>query len=268
MRRLLVSLAFVTLAGCATTAEEKVVSAQTADNSVERAAQALRRGDEALASNQFEEAARNYDFVRVTFPYLAAATEAELRLADVDFASDMWAAARERYNTFIKLHPTSPKVDYAAYRAALSWFREIPGDFFLLPSSISKDQGSTQGAARELKAFIKNYPESQYVPEAQKALDATIDKLAQHELLVATFYRKEERWKAVALRLETLLEKYPESKRRPEALLSLSEAYAKLERPDDAREALERLVASDPDSEQAAQARERLAQSKAPADKG
>lgn len=263
MRRVLLPLLLVTLAACVTTPEQEVDAAQAADNAAERAAQALRRGDEALASNQYGEAVRNYDFVRVTFPYLAAATQAELRLADVDFASEMWVAARERYDNFVKLHPTSSKVDYAAFRSALSWYRQIPNDFFLLPSSITKDQTATQGARRALTRFIKDYPESEFLPEAKKALEETEDKLARHELLVAEFYRKGDRWKAVALRLEWLLEQYPDSKRRPEALLGLSEAYAKLERPEDARGALERLVKSDPESPEAKQARTRL--EKAPA---
>ena len=263
MRRPLPALFLALAAACATTPEsEAPAPAEAPKDLAQEADKRLRLGDEALKGNNYEAAARAYEYVRVTYPYLAAATEAELRLADVDFQSDEWLAARERYNTFVKLHPTSPDVDYAAFRSALTWYREIPGDIFILPPSTEKDQAAARGAQSALKRFIQTHPKSKYVAEARKALEDTERRLAEYELYVANFYKKSHRWKAVALRLETLVERFPDSQFVPAALLELYEAYAKLDRADDAQAALQKLVASFPETPEGKKAQSLLAASK------
>jgi outer membrane protein assembly factor BamD len=249
--------------GCATTPTQQVDAAMAEADSPEAAAKRaearLAQGDDALARNDYQGAAIHYDFVRVSYPYLEAATIAELRLADVDFASEMWVSARDRYQTFVKLHPTSKYVDYAAYRAALTWYRQTPSDFFLLPSPTTKDQSAQQSAHRELNAFIRNYPESEWQDEAKATLQEVENQLAQHELNVATFYGKQDRWKAVTLRLQTLVSRYPEASSAPRALLELHEAALKSEQPQIARSALETLVAKHPETSQGKRAQTLLA---------
>lgn len=249
--------------GCATTPANQVdaamAEADTPEAAAKRAEERLARGDDALARNDYQGAAMHYDFVRVSYPYLEAATTAELRLADVDFASDMWVSARDRYQTFVKLHPTSKHVDYAAYRAALTWYRQTPSDFFLLPSPSTKDQSAQLAAHRELNAFIRNYPQSELLDEAKAALQEVENQLAQHELNIATFYGKQDRWKAVTLRLQTLVTRYPGAETAPRALLELHGAALKSEQPKIAREALETLVAKHPETSQGKRAQTLLA---------
>lgn len=250
--------------GCATTPTQQVDAAmaesESAEVAVRRAEERLAAGDEALGRNDFAGAAMHYDFVRVSYPYLGASTTAELRLADVDFAAEMWVAARDRYQNFVRMHPTSTDVDYAAYRAALTWYRQTPSDFFLLPSSTTKDQSAQQAAHRELGTFVRNYPNSELQQEARATLREVEDKLAQHELNVATFYGQQERWKAVSGRLQTLVERYPEAKTAPRALLELHDAALKAEQPKVAQEALTTLVEKYPQTSQAKRAQELLAQ--------
>ena len=249
--------------GCSTTATQRVeaaiAEADSPEAAAKRAEERLALGNDALARNDYQGAAMNFDFVRVSYPYLEAATIAELRLADVDFASEMWVSARDRYQTFVKLHPTSKFVDYAAYRAALTWYRQTPSDFFLLPSPTTKDQSAQLAAHRELNAFIRNYPESEWQDEAKATLQEVENQLAQHELNVATFYGKQDRWKAATLRLQTLVSRYPEARTAPRALLELHEAALKSEQPQIARGALETLVAKHPETSQGKRAETLLA---------
>ena len=77
----------------------------------------LQRGAEALESKNYLEAERYFEYVKSKYPFLEAAKTAELRLADTDFERERFIEARDRYQNFVKLHPTHAKVDYAAYRA-------------------------------------------------------------------------------------------------------------------------------------------------------
>jgi outer membrane protein assembly factor BamD len=224
--------------GCASLSEgqagEPDYAAQAEEN--------LRIGAEALENKDYFKAEKYFSFVRTKFPYLEASKEAELRLADVDFAQERYPEAREKYESFIKLYPTHPKVDYAAYRSALSHVEEMPSNFFLLPPSEEKDQTEVLSALRAMNSFLRQYPDSPYAKEAKAHAEEAKRRAAQHELYVASFYRKRERWRAVAQRLEGLLTRYPGTKYEAEALFSLHEAYVRLNQPERAQQTLKRVL--------------------------
>src|SRR6266550_5185286 len=60
----------------------------------------LKKGDESLAGHDYTEAERYYEYVRVKYPFLEAAKDAELRLADTAFEREEYADARDRYQSF------------------------------------------------------------------------------------------------------------------------------------------------------------------------
>jgi outer membrane protein assembly factor BamD len=202
----------------------------------------LRLGNEALEDKDYLRAEQYFEFVRTKFPYLEASKEAELRLADTDFAQDRFPEAREKYQSFVKLHPTHPRVDYAAYQAALTHVKEMPSSFFLLPPSEEKDQTDIQSALRSMTDFLRQYPNSELAKDAKVHADDAKRRMAEHELYVAAFYRKRERWKAVAQRLEGMLTRYPGTKYEEEALFSLHEAYVKLKDTERAQQTLRKVI--------------------------
>ncbi len=247
--------AFLSTAGCAALSAggqggDPDFSTQAEEN--------IRLGSEAMERKDFLQAERYFEHVRTRFPYLEAANEAELKLADLDFEQEKYLESREKYQNFIKLHPTHPQVDYAAYRAALSHYEDIPSDFFLLPPSTEKDQTEVQSALRGLNEFVRQYPESKYLPEAKEKVEATRRRLAEHELYVASFYARRERWKAVVQRLEGLLKNYPGTAIEEEALFNLHEAYVRLNDADNARQTLQRVIERLPGTPAAERARRML----------
>ncbi|MCY0997249.1 outer membrane protein assembly factor BamD [Myxococcus sp. MISCRS1] len=218
----------------------------------------LRLGSEALENKDFFKSQKYFEYVRVKYPYQEAAREAELRLADLDFAREAFAEARDQYQAFIKLHPTHAKVDYAAFRSALTHVEDYPSDFFALPPSKEKDQGEIRAALSTMEEFLRQYPDSQYAPEAKQHANDARKRLAEHELYVARFYTKRERWKAVAQRLESLLTKYPGTPYEEEALFDLHEAYVKLNDPKRAEETLRQVLRRLPGTPAAQKAQQML----------
>lgn len=224
----------------------------------ENAEKNLQDGVEALESNNFIDAEKYFEHVRTNYPFLAAAKEAELFLADVQFARERYLEARDRYQTFVKLNPTHPRIDYAAYRAALTHYKEIPSDFFLLPPAAEKDQGEVRNAARAMQEFIRDYPKSAHVDEAQTILADTRKRLVEHEMYVADFYARRERWAAVAGRLEKVVSDFPGSPYDEEAWFALVEAYDKLNDPERAKKTLQRIQEAMPGTDAAERAKQRL----------
>ena len=221
----------------------------------------LTRGNEAFKHRDFVDALKYFEYVRSRYPYLDAAKEAELRIADVYFEREEYIEAREAYLNFAKLHPTWPKVDYAAFRAAFTHYKEIPADFFLLPPSEEKDQAEVRNALRAMQEFIRQHPKSEYVPQAESIVAETRRRLARHEIYVASFYARRERWRAVVARLETVATEYQGLGFDEEVLFGLHDAYTHLNEKDKARKALEEILARMPGTRAAAKAQALLAKS-------
>jgi outer membrane protein assembly factor BamD len=237
--------------------EAEVVYASDAEGNVSR-------GDAAMASKNYAEAARYYEFVKTKYPYLDAAKTSELKLGDADFERERFLEARDRYQNFVRLHPTHPKVDYAAYRVALTHYKDIPSDFFLLPPASEKDQVEVRSALGSMVDFTRTYPESAWVPDAKKVILEVKRRLAEHELYVAAFYAKRDRWPAVVTRLNTVAKNYEGIGYEERVYFGLYEAFNGLKDEARALEALRTFVAKYPDDAAVARAKSLLAKAPLP----
>ncbi|MFZ5470445.1 MAG: outer membrane protein assembly factor BamD [Myxococcota bacterium] len=202
----------------------------------------LAQGNEALESKNFLDAERYFEYVRSKYPFLEASKHATLRLADLDFERERYLEARDRYRSFVKLYPTHPKVDYAAFRAALTHYKDMPSDFFLLPRPKQKDQAEVKSTLAAMQDFVRNFPKSPFVEEAQKLVDESRRRLAEHEMSVAEFYRDQKRWPGVVGRYKKVVAEYSGVGFDEEALFGLYEAYLQLNDSAQAKKTLETIV--------------------------
>lgn len=216
---------------------------------------AFQRAEALFANKEWEDAQRIYEHVRVKYPFLAVATLAELRLADIQYAQEEWAAARDRYQTFVRLHPTHSEADYAAMRAAMSNYKQIPDEWFIFPPDHEKDQTAATNALRALGDFIRQHPGSRHLEEVRAAYEDTRKRLTLHELHVAEFYARRKRWSAVVTRMRTALERYPDTELSERVYFTLHDAYLQLQDPAAARQVLEEIQAKMPDTPAAERAR-------------
>lgn len=199
-------------------------------------------GMEALKSGRHLDALKFFDHVRYKYPYSAQAAQADLAIADTNFDREKYLEAIDGYRSFLKLHPNNAKADYAQFRIAYSYYKDIPSDFFIFPPSTEKDQTSVKDARNAFEEFLKLYPASEHVAEANKLVAEVMTRLAKHEMAVADFYLDHDRYAAAAGRLLRLVEDYPKSELAPRALVKLAKAYVKLNDKDKARGALERML--------------------------
>lgn len=198
-----------------------------------------------------------FKHVRSTFGFSRWATLSELGIADCEFGQEKYTEAIDAYKGFIKAHPGNERVQdgYAAYRIGLSYYKQIPTDFFVMPPSYEKDQGPVMDALRELSAFTEQYGDSPYAPEARKEIGDCVKRLTDHELYVARFYLNANKPYAAIGRLEGIIKDYPASQREAEIMLLLGKTYLKMEKPVEARATFVKLATQHPDDYRAAKAR-------------
>src|SRR5205814_2757777 len=96
----IVALATIFAAGCDKNKKDVKVSY------LESAKKNYDKGLSKLSSDNFAEARKYFRHVKDKFGYTRFAALSELRLADTDFAEQLFTAAIDGYRTFIKFHPT------------------------------------------------------------------------------------------------------------------------------------------------------------------
>jgi len=243
MRARLLALAVLPLLACATShvsATGEVKYGQTPEEDYQA-------GLEEIGLSEWGVAQKLLEHVRTKYPFSKYAALAELRLADAKFKQERYLEAAEAYEGFVKLHPTHEEADTAAFRVVLSHFKNSPTDFFVLPSSIEKDQKELKASAESAKAFLKARPGTKHQAEAEQILEETQGRLAAHEWYVAEFYYKRAHWAGAAGRLETIVKEYPGTRREPEALLLLARCYLAQQEGFRAQQALQKFLARHPE---------------------
>jgi len=219
------------------------------------------RGMRKLAEKDWIAAAKYFAFIKSRFPYSKYAVLAELRLADAEFGAEQYAEAVDSYKLFIKFHPTHEMVanGYASLRVAESYFKQLPGDIWILPPSYEKDQTSVEEAEEELKKFLDKYPDSPFRKRAEELIAKVGKRLAAHEWYVARYYWNRGKPMGTVLRLRRLLDRYRGVGYDVDALWLLGRAYVSVDMPDRARETWTELVTKHPKSGRAGAARDALA---------
>jgi outer membrane protein assembly factor BamD len=211
-----------------------------------------------LEGRDWVDAQRILERVRTKYPYSKYGALAELRLADLRFEQGKYIEAADAYQTFVKIHPSSPEVDYAAYRAALSRWNDAPTEFFLFPPVYERDLAQVNKAAEGLATFLEKYPNSKYAPEARQKLATANGILSDRDWYAVEFYKKREKWQGAAFRLEKIMKDYPGSPREPEALWELADMYVKLYERFKAQKTLQTLIVKYPQAAQRLNAEKRL----------
>ncbi|HEX6244860.1 MAG TPA: outer membrane protein assembly factor BamD, partial [Polyangiales bacterium] len=153
----------------------------------------------------------------------------------LDLAYSYWrtgerAQAQSTLDRFIKLHPSSPALDYAMYLKGLVHFNDNLG----ILSSISRqdiserDQQASRDAYQAFKQLVDQFPNSKYSADARVRMDYIVNALAQYELHVARYYYRRGAFVAAANRAQQTLREYQQTPSVEEALYILAQSYDKL----------------------------------------
>lgn len=249
LSRVLCALALAGLGACGAAQQGPALSyGESARRDYERALGAFQDNDCLTATPLFQHVRREY-------PYSRYAALAELRAADCELEQQHYSEAIRQYRSFIRARPTHPDLDYAQYRVAVAYFRQIPQDFFLSPPREERDQSPTRSALRIIERFVREYEDSEHVEEARRMQRDVLALLARHELYVAEFYLYRDRPLATVSRIEGMLEEYRGSGLEPLALVLLGRTYLHMGERDEARVAFEDVVSHHAESGFATQAR-------------
>ena len=207
-----------------------------------------KKGLAELKDESYPEAIKYFNFVKNKFPFSRFATLAELRIADAYHAQEKYARPSTPTSSSSSSTPTHKDVTsgYVAYRICAGYMEQIPSDWFLVPPSHEKDQGATQGRDAGAGGLPPHLQAEQVPAQGRRALPQVHPPAGRARALRRAVLPGADKPKATILRLETLLQRYPDAGVDPEVMLLLGKTYMKLDKKEKARSTFAGLIKRHP----------------------
>lgn len=220
--------------------------------------QAIEKCMKLSEKKKFQEAVECLEIFKSRFPDSTYALDAELNIADAYFRKKDWVLAGETYNLFVRLHPTSEKLDYAYYRAGLSYENQ-------LPKGIDRDLSSMNQAEENFAMVFRRFPTSPYAEMAKAKYDEVRGRGAKKDMYVGKFYFKSGQYRAAIPRFLEVLQEYPGLGYDEEALERTALAFYKLGEKEKAQGAAQLMQEKFPNSKKTQKVLKKVGVAPAPA---
>ena len=185
--------------------------------------------EEAAAGN-YEKAIKLYERLEGRSAGSVLAQQAQIERAYYLWKSGEKAQALSTLERFIKLHPTSPALDYALYLQGLVNFNDNLGLLGNLASQnlSERDQQASRDSYQSFRQLTEQFPQSTYAEDARVRMNYIVNSLAAYEVHVARYYLRRGAYVAAANRAQQAVQDYQRSPSTEEALVILAQSYDRL----------------------------------------
>ncbi len=209
------------------------------------------RAQESIARSNYVRGIQIFEAIQARYPFSDLARQIQLELMYAYYKSGQSERAIDASDTFVRENPIHPRVDYALYIKALSFFDAEPGfleRWFNRDMTRRPPEGVMQSYAT-LRRLVERYPASPYAPDAEQRMLYLKNRLAEYENHVAEYYLRRGAYVAAMNRAKSALENYNGADSNAESLRILVAAYDELGMTDLADDARRVLALNFPTSE-------------------
>ena len=194
----------------------------------------MKAGNITEASRKFDSIDRQHPFTEWGRKALVMSTFAKYRMGRNDDA----IATGNRY---LKQYPNSEDSAYVQYLVGLSYSKKI--------ADVTQDQKAASQTIDAMSRVVNDYPDSEYVEDAQAKIRFARDQLAGREMQVGRYYLERKEYLAAVKRFRVVVEEYSNTNQVEEALARLVETYYAMGIVEEAQTAAAVLGRNYPDSQ-------------------
>ena len=194
----------------------------------------MKAGNIGEASRKFDAIDRQHPFSEWGRKALVMSTFAKYRLGQSE-------EAIKTGNRYLRQYPNSEDSAYVQYLVGLSHSKQI--------RDVTQDQGPAAQTIEAMSKVVNDYPDSEYVEDAQAKIRFARDQLAGKEMQVGRYYLERKEYLAAIRRFRSVVERYPNTNQVEEALARLVEAYYRMGIVEEAQTAAAVLGRNYPDSQ-------------------
>ena len=183
-----------------------------------------------VESSSYDRAIKSLDRIEGKAAGSILAQQAQLELAYLYWKTSDKVQALATIDRFIKLHPSSPALDYALYLRGVINFNDDLGwlSTFTGQNLAERDQAAARESYQSFKQLSEQFPDSRYTPDARIRMDFTVNMLAEYEVRVADYYMRRGAYVAAANRAKESVIEFPQTASTAQALSIMVRSYDKL----------------------------------------
>lgn len=159
-------------------------------------------GNDAMRDKNYVAATSYYTKLKDNFPFSPYAVQAELALADAYFLDEEWILASEAYKDFEAMHPRHEAIPYVLYNIGMANLNGYP--------SIDRSPLQVEEAYSYFSRLVESYPGTEYALGAKEQMVWCRRLMAEHELYVADFYFRMDRYASALARYKDIISKFPD----------------------------------------------------------
>ncbi|MBU2677635.1 MAG: outer membrane protein assembly factor BamD [Gammaproteobacteria bacterium] len=234
-RLLLIVILGTTLVACAGNEEQRT--------EVQNITEAYAKAQESIARSNYRRGIQIFEAIQARYPFSDLSRQIQLELMYAYYKSNQKEQAIDAAETFMRENPIHPRVDYALYIHALSYFEDDPG---ILERWFRKDVSKRPPKELErsyasLRRLVERFPSSEYAPDAEQRMLYIKNRLAEYENHVADYYLRRGAYVAALNRAKSALEQFNGAAGNAQSLQIMAAAYDNLgmkELADDTRRVL------------------------------
>ncbi len=161
-----------------------------------------------------------YEKISTSFVGTEKAADIAYNMAQANFNEKGYRLAGHLFKSFAGSYPMDTRSEEALFKSAFSYYKDSP--------KYDLDQTSTYTAISELQSFINAYPESSHVSEANNLITELRQKLELKSFEISKVYHRTMKYKAAAVSFDNMIDEYPDSKFREEAMMYSLRSKAEL----------------------------------------
>ncbi|MCL2338816.1 MAG: outer membrane protein assembly factor BamD [Proteobacteria bacterium] len=227
-------LSVLFLSACSGTADKTKVDNRTLPEIYAAAYQKLDRKDFKTASDEFQNAERN-------FPASDWAADALAMAAYAAYMNGDFAGALTITDRFMRFHPGHEDVPYILYLRGMSYYRQV--------SDVRREQGMSMMAMNAFQQLVDRFPDSKYADNAKNKILILKNYIAGKIMYSARRDMTKQNWPSAINQLQQIVATSQGTAMAPEALFRLTEAYTAIGVPVQAAGYADMLRLNYPDNE-------------------
>lgn len=170
-----------------------------------------------IKAGNMSEAARKFDAVDAQHPFSEWSRKSLVMSTFTKYRLGRYPDAIATGKRYLNLYPKSEDAAYAQYLVGLSYWKQI--------SNVTQDQKNSVKTIEAMQRVVNDFPDSEYVDDAQAKIRFARDQLAGKEMQVGRYYLERKEYLASIQRFRNVVEQYPNTNQIEEALARLVEAY-------------------------------------------
>lgn len=194
-----------------------------------------------MKAGNLNEASKKFDAIDRQSPFTDWARKALVMSTFTKYRMGKNDEAITTGNRYLSQYPRSEDAAYVQYLVGLSYSKQI--------SDVTQDQKFAQKTIEAMSKVVKDYPDSEYVEDAQAKIRFARDQLAGKEMQIGRYYLERKEYLASIQRFRNVVEQYSNTNQVEEALARLTEAYYAMGIVEEAQTAAAVLGRNYPDSQ-------------------